>query len=87
MRIQKPIVIRDRYLERIITELQALKAEEHRLIHLYPRLRHRPMLRVRFWMDLAGLRDRLNSWLDPLPQLQHGDAAQAVAAQREQLCA
>jgi hypothetical protein len=38
VRIQKSIAIRGQYFEGIIAELQALKIEEHRLIHLYARL-------------------------------------------------
>jgi hypothetical protein len=90
VRIRKSVPTRDQYFEGVIAELQALRTEEHRLIHLYPRLRRRPKLRMRFLMDLANLRvraDRLNSSLDPITQLQDSDAAQTVAAQVEQLCA
>jgi hypothetical protein len=90
MRIQKSSATREEYFAGIVAELQALKTEEHRLIHLYPRLRRRPKLRTRFLMDLANLRDRadrLNSILDPIPKLQDSAAAQTVAAQVEQLCA
>jgi hypothetical protein len=85
VRIRKSNATGDQYIEGIIAELQALRTEEHRLIHLYSRLRRRPKLRMRFLMDLANLRvraDRLNSSLDPIAQLQDSDAAA-----QEQLCA
>src|SRR5579862_7951777 len=90
VRIQKAIATRDEYVESIITELQALRAEELRLSRLYPRLRWRPRLRMSFLMDLASLRaraDRLNSSLDPNAQIQDSAAAQTVADQVGQLCA
>ncbi len=79
MRMQKPVAVRDKYLERVIHELDELRIEENRLIRFYRRVRRTPMLRMRFMMDLADLHarvDRLDAILDP-------NQSQQV----EQLCA
>jgi len=61
-----PVAVRDEDFETVIAELEALRTEEHRLIRLYSRLRQRPSVRTRFWMDVTALRgraERLDSML------------------------
>jgi hypothetical protein len=76
-----PVAVRDEDFETVIAELEALRAEEDRLIRLYSRLSRRPKLRTRFWTDVTALRSRAERLDSILGQI----APAGLSA--EQLCA
>jgi ferritin-like metal-binding protein YciE len=81
----RPIRLQDEFEDALMAELEELRKSEKALQKMYPRLKHKPKLRIAFLQQLADMQrraERLDGVLNPIGALRfaslapvHGGAA------------